>query len=156
MPDDAPQLRAACARFIADHLTFGGARYAFAISVDGDAVGTVGISAVDPVHQAAWAACWLAAGHRGRGLAVRGLVTVSAWATEHLAVFRLELGHRTNNPASCRVATRAGYLAEGLERAKLRYGTDRYDVETHARLATDPAPRVTPLPPVLTGPSPLV
>jgi len=56
------------------------------------------------------------------------------------------LGHRVNNPASCRVATRAGYPAEGVERAKLRYGDERFDVETHARLATDPAPEVVGLP----------
>ncbi|GEL99270.1 hypothetical protein CTE05_28170 [Cellulomonas terrae] len=47
-----------------------------------------------------------------------------------------------NNPASCRVATAAGFAAEGIERAKLRYGSDRYDVETHARLSTDPRPPV--------------
>jgi hypothetical protein len=38
------------------------------------------------------------------------------------------------------VATAAGFLAEGIEREKLRYGNVRYDVETHARLVTDPAP----------------
>lgn len=51
----------------------------------------------------------------------------------------LELGHRTNNPASCVVARRARFLVEGLERQKLRYGDERFDVELHARLATDPA-----------------
>jgi RimJ/RimL family protein N-acetyltransferase len=45
-----------------------------------------------------------------------------------------------NNPASCRVATIAGFRAEGVERQKLRYGSERFDVETHARLATDPVP----------------
>jgi hypothetical protein len=34
----------------------------------------------------------------------------------------------------------AGFPAEGIERAKLRYGDRRYDVETHARLRDDPAP----------------
>jgi hypothetical protein len=29
---------------------------------------------------------------------------------------------------------------EGVERAKLRYGDQRYDAEIHARLATDPKP----------------
>ncbi|WP_440697198.1 GNAT family N-acetyltransferase [Clavibacter nebraskensis] len=50
-----------------------------------------------------------------------------------------------NNPASCRVARRAGFIAEGIERAKLRYGDERFDVETHARLATDPPSAVVPL-----------
>lgn len=56
-------------------------------------------------------------------------------------LFRLELGHRVNNPASCVVAERAGFIAEGVERAKLKYGDERFDVELHARLATDPEPK---------------
>jgi RimJ/RimL family protein N-acetyltransferase len=55
-------------------------------------------------------------------------------------LFRLELGHRVNNPASCRVASRAGFLVEGLERQKLAYDGVRFDVELHARLATDAVP----------------
>lgn len=82
---------------------------------------------------------WLAAGARGRGLATAALTAVADYAFAD-GLFRLELGHRVNNPASCRVASRAGFVAEGLERAKLRYGDERFDVETHARLATDPVP----------------
>jgi RimJ/RimL family protein N-acetyltransferase len=67
------------------------------------------------------------------------LTSVSTWAFD-ARLFRLELGHRLNNPASCRVATIAGFRAEGVERQKLRYGSERFDVETHARLATDPVP----------------
>ncbi|WP_235994945.1 GNAT family N-acetyltransferase [Nonomuraea montanisoli] len=52
-------------------------------------------------------------------------------------LFRLELGHRVDNPASCRVAAKAGFLAEGIERGKLVYDGVRHDVERHARLATD-------------------
>jgi len=46
---------------------------------------------------------------------------ISEWAFTDLGLFRLELGHRTDNLASCKVATRAGYAVEGVERAKLRY-----------------------------------
>lgn len=138
---------AAAAEHIRRHLAPRGPRsYAFAVAVDGRAVGNVGIGAVDDVHATAWVSYWLAAEHRGRGLAAAALVGASAWAVRELGTFRLELGHRVNNPASCRVATRAGYPAEGVERAKLRYGDRRFDVETHARLATDPAPAVAGLP----------
>jgi len=65
---------------------------------------------------------------------------VADWAFHDLNLFRIELGHRVNNPASCAVAKRAGFLAEGIERSKLEYGGVRFDVETHSRLATDPAP----------------
>lgn len=76
---------------------------------------------------------------RGRGVATTAVRAVAASALDDLGRFRLELGHRTNNPASCRVATAAGFPVEGLERAKLGYGGERFDVELHARLATDPA-----------------
>ncbi|MCG7286924.1 GNAT family N-acetyltransferase [Cellulomonas sp. ACRRI] len=138
---------AAAAAHIRRHLAPHGPRsYALAVAVDGLAVGNVGIGAVDEVHATAWVSYWLAATHRGRGLAVAALVGASSWAVRELGTFRLELGHRVNNPASCRVATRAGYPAEGVERAKLRYGAEWFDVETHARLATDPAPGVAGLP----------
>jgi len=35
---------------------------------------------------------------------------------------------------------RTGFIVEGLQRGKLRYDGQRYDVELHARLATDPGP----------------
>jgi len=137
----------AAAEHIRRHLAPRGPRsYAFAVAVDGVPVGSVGIGAVDDVHATAWLSYWLAAGARGRGLAAAALVGASAWAVRELGTFRLELGHRVNNPASCRVATRAGYPPEGIERAKLRYAGERFDVETHARLATDPAPAVVGLP----------
>lgn len=136
-----------CERFVADHLLPDGtAGVQLAVTVDDVAVGTVGLGSIERRHDTAWTFYWLSAEHRGRGLAVRSLATVAAWALGDLRLFRLELGHRVNNPASCRVATRAGFRAEGVERAKLRYGADRYDVETHARLATDPAPDVALLP----------
>lgn len=65
---------------------------------------------------------------------------MAEWAVTDVGLFRLELGHRMNNPASCRVATRAGFPAEGVQRQKLVYDGVRHDVELHARLATDPVP----------------
>jgi ribosomal-protein-alanine N-acetyltransferase len=82
---------------------------------------------------------WLGSSARGRGLATKALNSVAYWAFS-AGLFRLELDHRVNNPASCGAATRAGFLVEGIERQKLLYGADRYDIESHARLATDPLP----------------
>lgn len=136
-----------CADLIATRLAATGpGGHHLAVTVDDVAVGDIGLSALDRVHDTAWVSYWLAPEHRGRGLATRALEAVARWALDDLGLFRLELGHRTNNPASCRVATRAGFVAEGVERAKLRYGSERFDVETHARLATDPRPEVEPLP----------
>jgi RimJ/RimL family protein N-acetyltransferase len=55
-----------------------------------------------------------------------------------LRLHRIELCHAVANPASCRVADRAGYRAEGTLRESYRYGDGRrYDEHLHARLATD-------------------
>lgn len=70
-------------------------------------------------------------------MATYGCEALARWAFGELGLFRLELGHRVNNPASCRVARAAGFLPEGLQRQKLAYEGVRYDVELHARLACD-------------------
>ncbi|MCQ1986801.1 GNAT family N-acetyltransferase [Arthrobacter sp. zg-Y844] len=103
--------------------------------------------------QTAWVSYWLAPSARGHSLASRGVAAAAAWALGDGGLFRLELGHRTNNPASCRVALNAGFRPEGIERSKLRYGKDRFDVETHARLASDPVPGISALPLQSPGPS---
>ncbi len=114
----------------------------FAVVLDGVAVGNVAVTDVEHTHGTGWVSYWLAPAARGRRLATRAAASVASWAFTELGLHRLELGHRTNNPASCRVATGAGFLAEGVQRARLRYGDVRYDVETHARLADDPSPDV--------------
>jgi RimJ/RimL family protein N-acetyltransferase len=130
---------------ISHRLTFADSSRNWAITIDDVAVGSVGLSAIERTHGTAWAYYWLTSTVRGNGYASRALDTVAAHAFDD-GLFRLELGHRVNNPASCAVATRAGFVAEGLERQKLQYGAERFDVETHARLRTDPAPNLKPIP----------
>jgi RimJ/RimL family protein N-acetyltransferase len=118
----------------------------YAIAADGEAVGNIGLSNIERQHDTGWAYYWVAAQHQRRGLATQGLNTVAHWAFQDVGLFRLELGHRVNNPSSCTVATRAGFASEGVERSKLRYGNERFDVELHARLLDDPIPNVPLLP----------
>ncbi|MGJ8720248.1 MAG: GNAT family N-acetyltransferase [Salinibacterium amurskyense] len=122
--------------FIAADLGRGNTHLNWAIVDGACAVGNMGISSIDRRHDTAWLYYWLAASGRGRGLATRALATAAEWAFDE-GLFRLELGHRVNNPASCVVATRAGFAPEGVQRQKLRYGGERFDVEIHARLRTD-------------------
>ncbi|MEU4542026.1 GNAT family N-acetyltransferase [Nonomuraea dietziae] len=110
--------------------------HAFAVELDGLVVGNVAVTGIDR-HGNGWVSYWTTAQARGRGVAARAAGLLAEWAFTERGLFRLELGHRTNNPASCRVAVRAGFVAEGIERGKLLYDGVRYDVERHARLATD-------------------
>jgi RimJ/RimL family protein N-acetyltransferase len=120
---------------------------AFAVVDPYDAVlGNVAVTGVDRRHDIGWVSYWTTAVARGRGVATRGVRALADWSFGELGLFRLELGHRTSNPASCAVAVRAGFRVEGLEREKLRYDGRRCDVELHARLASDPEityPRLT-------------
>jgi RimJ/RimL family protein N-acetyltransferase len=111
--------------------------YSYAVTVGADLVGSVTVSSVDRRHLTGWVSYWTCAAAQGRGNATAACRLLAEWAFSDLGLFRLELGHRVNNPASCKVASRAGFSVEGLERQKLLYDGVRYDVELHARLATD-------------------
>ncbi|MFJ4838884.1 GNAT family N-acetyltransferase [Streptomyces sp. NPDC088746] len=114
-----------------------GSAYTWAVVRHGVALGSVAVAAVNHVHDTGWVSYWTVETARGRGVALAGVRALARWAFGELGLHRLELGHRTNNPASCAVALRAGFVPEGIDRQKLRYGDVRYDVERHARLATD-------------------
>jgi RimJ/RimL family protein N-acetyltransferase len=75
---------------------------------------------------------------RGRGVATIAVRAVSGWAFGALGIERIELPHAVANPASCRVAEKAGFRLEGTMRAAFRAedGT-RHDEHLHARLAGD-------------------
>ncbi|MFI7234673.1 GNAT family N-acetyltransferase [Streptomyces cyaneofuscatus] len=132
--------RAGALAWIANRTRERGARTGYSWAVvgeEGEAIGCVAVRAVNRVHRTGWVSYWTTEAARGRGVAPAGVRAVARWAFGELGLYRLELGHRTDNPASCRVAVRAGFAPEGIERGKLRYGDVRYDVERHARLADD-------------------
>ncbi|GGT37191.1 GNAT family N-acetyltransferase [Nonomuraea spiralis] len=114
-----------------------GVGHAFAVVAEGGTVvGNVAVAGID-VHDNGWVSYWVLPAYRGRGVATAATEKLARWAFDERGLFRLELGHRTDNPASCRVATKAGFRPEGVERGKLCYEGVRHDVERHARLATD-------------------
>ncbi|MEV4216886.1 GNAT family N-acetyltransferase [Nonomuraea sp. ATR24] len=113
-----------------------GVGHAFAVTLGGRVVGNVAVTGIDR-HDNGWVSYWTVPEVRGRGVASAATAELARWAFGERGLFRLELGHRTDNPASCRVATKAGFRPEGVERGKLHYDGIRYDVERHARLATD-------------------
>ncbi|MEU2714225.1 GNAT family protein [Streptomyces sp. NPDC007205] len=118
-----------------------GSAYSFAVvNADGVVSGNVAVGAVNRVHGTGWVSYWTTSAGRGRGVATRACAAPADWAFEDAGLFRLELGHRVNNPVSCRVTSGAGFGVEGLQRQKLVYDGVRHDVELHARLASDPVP----------------
>lgn len=105
-------------------------------------VGNLAVTGIEYRHGTGWVSYFSSGAVRGRGLVARSCAALTTWALDPdgLGLERLELGHRLNNPASGAVAIRAGFVREGTERAKLRYGSERFDVATYGRLRSDPAP----------------
>jgi RimJ/RimL family protein N-acetyltransferase len=90
---------------------------AFAIVVDGDAVGGVGIELGSDVHRrSAEIGYWLGEPFWGRGIATEALRAVTDYAFATFDICRLEAGVFDWNPASARVLEKAGYTLEGRAR----------------------------------------
>jgi RimJ/RimL family protein N-acetyltransferase len=124
----------------------GVAPFAITDAADGALLGYVGLRDIRRVPDQAVAAYWTTPAARGRRVAVRALDAATAWAFTSaaeggLGLHRISLDHSLANPASCRVAERAGFRAEGTMRDSFVApdGT-RHDSHLHARLATDPHP----------------
>ncbi|WP_225728062.1 MULTISPECIES: GNAT family N-acetyltransferase [unclassified Nocardia] len=80
---------------------------------------------------------WVLPSARGRAVASRALSELTRWAFDELGLHRIEVAHSTSNPASCRVAERAGYPWEGTKRRQARHADGWHDMHLHARLADD-------------------
>lgn len=116
--------------------SWAGAGHAFAVTVDGRVVGNVAVTRIDG-RGSGWVSYWVVPAARGRGVAVAATRRLARWAFDERGLTRLELGHRTDNTASCRVATKAGFRREGIEHGKHGPRGAHYAVERHTRLATD-------------------
>lgn len=137
---DMPSAQAWCLRgadwSAADHAT-----WSIVDRQTGEFLGNVSVHSVNPVQCDAEIGYRISPRARGRGIASEAVTAASGWAFANLPLVRIELAHAVANPASCTVATRAGYLLEGVLRSSFIYGDgQRYDEHLHARLATDAAP----------------
>jgi len=115
-----------------------GSHASFAVESGCELLGSVSLFRIDRVHDNAEIGYWVAAAARGRGVAAASVRAVSDWAFGPLRLARVQLYHAVENPASCRVAEKAGYRLEGVVRQSYRYGDGRlHDEHLHGRLATD-------------------
>ncbi|WP_149825036.1 GNAT family N-acetyltransferase [Streptomyces tailanensis] len=109
--------------------------------VSGVTLGQVGFSAVEPFMRRAMVGYWVLPEARGRRVATRSLALAARWAFAELGLHRIELDHALGHDASCRIAERCGFPAEGTLRGAMfeqgRHDAFR-DCHLHARLATDP------------------
>ncbi|MGN5381594.1 GNAT family N-acetyltransferase [Streptomyces sp. MUSC 14] len=106
---------------------------------DGPAVGLCAWGDIDLHAGSAEIVYWLLPAARGGGIAVEATRRLSRWALDDLGLHRLRLCHSVANPASCRVAEKAGYTYEGTQRSALLHADGWHDQHLHARVAGDTA-----------------
>jgi RimJ/RimL family protein N-acetyltransferase len=109
----------------------------WAVVEAGHVVGQVGLRRVVLGEGRAAVSYWVLPAARGRRIAERALSAMATWSFDTLRLHRLELHHSTANAASCRVAQRAGFRAEGTKRGEALHADGWHDMHQHARLEDD-------------------
>lgn len=85
----------------------------FAIAVDGDAVGGIGIVLREDIYRrSAEIGYWLGEEFWGRGIVTEAVKAMSDWGFAHFDICRIYAGVFEWNPASMRVLEKAGYTLE--------------------------------------------
>ena len=102
----------------------------------GKVVGGVNLRLGD--HRTGEISYFLRSSARGRGLATRAVRLVAGWAFDELGLERIELRVHPENEASRRVAARAGFMREGVERASRAWPDgSRFDSVVYSLLPGD-------------------
>jgi RimJ/RimL family protein N-acetyltransferase len=133
-PEDvAAVLRGGADRRSADRVSF-----AVLAAAGGGLLGSVSLHSIDAEQADAEIGYWTTPVARGQGVAAAGVVAICDWAFPALALDRVELRHAVENPASGRVAARAGFVLEGRLRRSYRYGDGvKHDELLWSRLSDD-------------------
>ncbi len=82
----------------------------------------------------------IASAARGRGVATEVLTRLTRWAFDEIDAQRVTLMIDVENPASLRVAEKAGYVREGVMRSLHLKQQRRGDAVLYSRLPSDPEP----------------
>ena len=107
--------------------------WAVAEAGSGTLLGRAGLKHLKFSDGTADVAYWTVPAARGKGVCPRAVDAMASWA--FTAGFRrLDLEHAVGNTASCRVAEKTGFAAEGVRRSAWLLADGRCDVHAHARL----------------------
>jgi ribosomal-protein-alanine N-acetyltransferase len=102
----------------------------------GDVVlGRIALRMIETEQGRAECAYWTLPAARGGGVATKALGALTDWAFEDAGFHRLFLVHSTSNDASCRVATKAGFAPEGVQRSSILHADGWHDMHVHARIS---------------------
>jgi RimJ/RimL family protein N-acetyltransferase len=90
----------------------------FAIEVDGEFVGTIGLHTLRLSDHCAEVGYWIAGAYRGKGICTEALIVLTDFSLDVMQFRRLEALADIDNLPSQRVMERAGYSREGILQAR--------------------------------------
>jgi RimJ/RimL family protein N-acetyltransferase len=107
-----------------------------AVEVEGAGVllGRVDLRTLDLAEGHGEGAYWVVPRARGRNVAPRALRALTEWMFTNVGLHRIDVEHSTRNEASCRVATKAGFVLEGTKASSALHSDGWHDMHLHARL----------------------
>jgi RimJ/RimL family protein N-acetyltransferase len=114
LQDDA---RAYLARAVAGWADGSSASFAVVDAGTGELLGSLGIRIDEPEEGNAEVGYWVARAARSRGVASRALRLASRWALRETGLERIQLRADVRNAPSQRVAEKAGFRREGVQRS---------------------------------------
>jgi RimJ/RimL family protein N-acetyltransferase len=91
----------------------------FAIEVDGEFAGTIGLHSLKLSDHLAEVGYWISDSFRGRGICTQALIALTNFSTDVMNFRRVEALVDFDNAASHRVLKSAGYQREGLLQARI-------------------------------------
>ena len=101
---------------------------------NGELVGRIGLLSVTLWNGQAECLYSTIPATRGQGIAPRALAALCDWAFGTAGLHRIELRHSMANAASCRVADKSGFPAEGIQRGAEPHADGWHDLHLHARV----------------------
>jgi [ribosomal protein S5]-alanine N-acetyltransferase len=105
----------------------------FAIVIDNEVVGAVGLHDIKKSHKAE-IGYWLARKHWGKGIMPEAVKIVTDFAFKKLKLKRLYAGVYSFNPPSMRVLEKNGYKLEGIHQKDIKKEGKLFDKHLYAKV----------------------
>lgn len=113
--------------------------FAFAIIVDGKAVGSIGVFHQGNIHrQTAELGYYIAEEYWGKGIMTEAVIQICEYVFEKSDIIRIYAEPFAYNAASCRVLEKAGFQYEGTLRSNAVKNGKVIDMKMYALLKTSP------------------
>lgn len=113
--------------------------FAFAIIVDGKAVGSIGVFRQGNIHrQTAELGYYIAEEYWGKGIMTEAVIQICEYVFEKSDIIRIYAEPFAYNAASCRVLEKAGFQYEGTLRSNAVKNGKVIDMKMYALLKTSP------------------